>query len=224
VWGTICRGAILTPGQRPVYYHGFGYEYPMTTIQTGKNTRVLLHSCCAPCTIYPFDRLQSEGFAVTGFFYNPNIHPFSEFEKRLQAVSDFYQTAQRRLIIDASYDVSAFIKAAFGSGKGRCEACWRMRLKGLAEKGREMGVNCVTTTLLFSIYQDHDAVAGIGREESKDAGVEFYYEDFRVGWHEGQRRARQLSIYRQKYCGCIFSEEERYKKKIAALMEQERRA
>ena len=75
-----------------------------------------------------------------------------------------------------------------------------------------MGRDTVTTTLLFSIYQDHDTVAGIGREESEDAGVEFYYEDFRVGWHEGQRRAREYSIYRQKYCGCIFSEEERYKK------------
>ncbi len=196
----------------------------MTPIPKDMKPRMLLHSCCAPCTLYPFDRLQAQGFAVTGFFYNPNIHPFSEFEKRLQAVCDFYQTAQKRLIVDAAYDVTAFIGAVLGSGKRRCEACWRMRLKGLAEKGREMGIDAVTTTLLFSIYQDHDTVAGIGREEAEDAGVEFYYEDFRVGWYEGQRRAREYSIYRQKYCGCIFSEEERYKKKIAALMEQERRA
>ena len=196
----------------------------MTLNSTKTKPRVLLHSCCAPCTIYPFDRLQSEGFVITGYFYNPNIHPFSEFEKRLQAVFDFYQAAQRRLIIDASYDVSAFIKKAFGSRTGRCEACWRLRLKGLAETGKETGVDAVTTTLLYSIYQNHDSVAGIGREECEDAGVEFLYEDFRVGWHEGQRRARELSIYRQKYCGCIFSEEERYKKKIAALMEQGRRA
>jgi predicted adenine nucleotide alpha hydrolase (AANH) superfamily ATPase len=186
--------------------------------------RVLLHSCCAPCTIYPFDRLQSEGVAVTGFFYNPNIHPFSEFEKRFQAVTDFYRTAGRELLVDAAYDVSAFIKAVLGHGVRRCEACWRMRLRAAAERAKEIGADAVSTTLLFSIYQAHDTVAGIGREESRDAGVDFYYEDFRAGWHDGQRRARELSIYCQKYCGCIFSEEERYKKKIAALMENKRRA
>jgi epoxyqueuosine reductase len=196
----------------------------MTTITNNMKPRMLLHSCCAPCTLYPFDRLQARGFAVTGFFYNPNIHPFSEFEKRFVAVSEFYHTAQRPLIVDASYDVSGFIRAVLGSPNRRCETCWRMRLKAAAERAGEMGMDAVTTTLLFSIYQDHDVVAGIGREEAEDAGVEFYYEDFRVGWHEGQRRARELSIYRQKYCGCIFSEEERYRKKIAALMEQERRA
>lgn len=185
---------------------------------------MVLHSCCAPCTIYPFDRLQSEGLTVTGFFYNPNIHPFCEFEKRLAAVSDFYRAAGCRLLVDAAYDVSAFIRAVFRPGARRCEACWRMRLRAVAEMGKELGAAAVTTTLLYSIYQDHDAIAGIGREESQDAGLEFYYEDFRAGWREGQRRARELSIYRQKYCGCIFSEEERYKKKIAALMEAKRRA
>ena len=81
----------------------------MTPIPKETKPRMLLHSCCAPCTLYPFDRLQARGFAVTGFFYNPNIHPFSEFEKRLQAVCDFYHTAQYPLIVDAAYDVSAFI-------------------------------------------------------------------------------------------------------------------
>ena len=143
--------------------------------------RVLMHSCCAPCTIYPFDRLESEGISVTGFFYNPNIHPFCEFEKRLQAVSDFYRAAASPLIVDASYDVSAFITAIFATGARRCETCWRMRLHAAAARASEMGVDAVTTTLLFSIYQAHDTVAGIGKEESKDAGVEFYYEDFRAG-------------------------------------------
>lgn len=196
----------------------------MTPTQKNPRPRVLLHSCCAPCTIYPLDRLQSEGLAVTGYFYNPNVHPFCEFEKRLQAVCDFYRAAGHELVVDAAYDVSAFIRAVFGPGTRRCEACWRMRLRAVAEMGREIGADAVTTTLLFSIYQDHDTIAGIGREESRDAGVEFYYEDFRVGWRDGQRRAREFSIYRQKYCGCIFSEEERYQKKIAALIEQKRRA
>jgi predicted adenine nucleotide alpha hydrolase (AANH) superfamily ATPase len=196
----------------------------MTPARKDPRPRVVLHSCCAPCTIYPFDRLQSDGLGVTGFFYNPNIHPFSEFEKRLEAVGDFYRAARCQLHVNAAYDVSAFIQAVIRPGARRCEACWRMRLRATARTGKEIGADAVTTTLLYSVYQDHDTIAGIGREESRDAGVEFYYEDFRVGWHEGQRRARELSIYRQKYCGCIFSKEERHKKKIAALMEQKRRA
>ncbi len=174
--------------------------------------RVLLHSCCAPCTIYPFDRLQSEGFAVTGFFYNPNIHPFSEFEKRFQAVTDFYRAAGRELLVDAAYDVSAFIKAVLGHGVRRCEACWRMRLRAAAERAKEIGADALTTTLLFSIYQAHDTVAEIGREESRDAGVEFYYEDFRPGFKKAHEEARVKGIYCQKYCGCIYSEIERGRK------------
>jgi hypothetical protein len=196
----------------------------MTSPPHQKAPRILLHSCCAPCTIYPLDRLRSEGIVVTGFFRNPNIHPFSEFEKRLLAVSDYYLAEGHELIVDAAYDVSAFIEAVFRWGVRRCETCWRIRLRAAAEKAAEIGADAVTTTLLYSIYQDHDAVAGIGREEARDAGVGFHYEDFRVGWSEGQRRARAFSIYRQKYCGCIFSEEERYRKKIAALMDQKRRA
>lgn len=161
---------------------------------------------------------------MTGFFYNPNVHPFTEFEKRLAAADDVYRAAGCDLIVDAAYDVSAFIRAAFDNNARRCEACWRMRLRAAAAAAKEVGAGAVTTTLLYSIYQDHDTVAGIGREESRDAGVEFYYEDFRAGWQDGQRRARELSIYRQKYCGCIFSEEERYTKKIAALRKEKRRA
>jgi predicted adenine nucleotide alpha hydrolase (AANH) superfamily ATPase len=195
-----------------------------TSLDEQKAPRIVLHSCCAPCTIYPLDRLRSEGVIVTGFFYNPNIHPFCEFEKRLGAVSDYYRAAGHELVVDATYNVAAFIEAVFRARPNRCETCWRMRLRAAAEKAAELGADAVTTTLLYSIYQDHDTVAGIGREEAQDAGVEFYYEDFRGGWAEGQRRARAFSIYRQKYCGCIFSEEERYSKKIAALMDQKRRA
>ncbi len=196
----------------------------MTSPPEKKAPRIVLHSCCAPCSIYPLDRLQADGAVVTGFFYNPNVHPFCEFERRLQAVTDYFGAAGHELVVDATYDVTAFIEAVFRAGVRRCETCWRMRLRAAAEKAGEIGADAVTTTLLYSIYQDHDAVAGIGREEARDAGVEFYYEDFRAGWSDGQRRARAFSIYRQKYCGCIFSEEERYKKKIAALMDQKRRA
>ncbi len=192
--------------------------------ETSKSSRILLHSCCAPCTLYPMARLMSQGFAVTGFFFNPNIHPFSEFEKRLAAVSEYYRVTKVGLIVDPSYNVGDFLREVFASTTRRCETCWRMRLKAAFVKGKEIGVDAVTTTLFYSIYQDHDTLRGIAREESADSGVDVYYEDFRTGWHEGQRRARAMGVYRQKYCGCIFSEEERYKKKIEALVEGRRRA
>ena len=189
-----------------------------------KSPRILLHSCCAPCTIYPMARLLSGGFEITGFFYNPNIHPFGEFELRLSAVSDYYRVMGVTLNVDPGYDVTRFLTEVFASKVKRCETCWRIRLRAAAARGKEIGADAVTTTLLYSIYQDHSAIQTIGREEAKDAGVEFLYEDFRIGWHEGQRRARGLGIYRQKYCGCIFSEEQRYKKKIEVLMRGNRGA
>jgi predicted adenine nucleotide alpha hydrolase (AANH) superfamily ATPase len=189
-----------------------------------KGSRILLHSCCAPCTIYPAARLSAAGIDITGFFYNPNVHPFAEFELRLGAVSDYYRVMGIGLVVDPSYDVEEFLRAVFATKGRRCETCWRMRLRAAFLKGKEVGADAVTTTLLFSIYQDHDAVRGIAREESDDSGVDFYYEDFRVGWQEGRRRAAELGIYRQKYCGCILSEEDRYRKRIDALRQANRGA
>jgi predicted adenine nucleotide alpha hydrolase (AANH) superfamily ATPase len=189
-----------------------------------KGSRILLHSCCAPCTIYPMERLSAAGFTITGYFYNPNVHPFVEFGLRLGAVSDYYRAVGIGLVVDPAYDVEAFMRAVFAAKTRRCETCWRMRLRAAFLKGKEVGADAVTTTLLYSIYQDHDVVRGIAREESDDSGVEFYYEDFRVGWREGQEQAGKLGIYRQKYCGCIISEQERYKKRIDALAQANRGA
>jgi predicted adenine nucleotide alpha hydrolase (AANH) superfamily ATPase len=183
--------------------------------------RVLIHSCCAPCTIYPLRRLQEEGVEVVGFFYNPNIHPFTEFEKRLKAVEEFFKEEGVPLVVDASYDVSDFLEQTFCADVIRCEACYRMRLSRAFAAAKEEGVeaDAVTSTLLFSKYQDHDVLMSIANEESSKSGVAFHYEDYREGWDEGRRLCRERGIYSQKYCGCIISEGERYSKRIKALKE-----
>ena len=181
--------------------------------------KVLLHSCCAPCTIYPLKKLEEAGFTVVGFFYNPNIHPFTEFEKRLDAVVEYYREIGVSLIVNASYDVSDFLKRTFCADVDRCEACYRIRFFKAFETAKEedVGIDAVTSTLFFSKYQDHEVLLKIANDESVKSGVPFHYEDYRTGWDEGRRLCRESGMYSQKYCGCIISEEERYQKKIEAL-------
>jgi hypothetical protein len=183
---------------------------------TGK---VLLHSCCAPCTIYPQRTLRDAGWDVIGYFYNPNIHPFTEFEARLTAVRDYYQEIDVPLVVDASYDVEGFLRRVLSASGVRCNECYRMRLGETARRAREIGADSFTSTLFYSKYQDHEVLSEIAGEVAKDVGVDFLYIDFRTGWEEGQRISREAGIYRQKYCGCIISEAERYQKKITRLKE-----
>jgi predicted adenine nucleotide alpha hydrolase (AANH) superfamily ATPase len=179
--------------------------------------KLLLHACCAPCIIHPLERARQSGWQVTVYFYNPNIHPFTEFEKRFEAVRDYCEKQNVPLIADPDYDVYEFIRTAGIDDGERCRACYRMRLERTIRRASEGGFNAATTTLLYSRYQDHDGIREFGDELSREAGIGFYYEDFRAGWDEGQQRSRDLGMYRQKYCGCIFSEQNRYEKKIHRL-------
>ncbi len=185
------------------------------------NKKILLHSCCAPCTIYPLKRLEEAGFTVVGFFYNPNIHPITEFERRLNAVIEYYREIDVRLIVNASYDVSDFLKRTFCANVDRCGTCYRIRLSNAFGVAKEegAGIDAVTSTLFFSKYQDHEVLLQIAKDESVKSGVSFHYEDYRTGWEEGRKLCRESGMYSQKYCGCIISEEERYQKKIETLKE-----
>jgi hypothetical protein len=171
---------------------------------------VLLHICCAPCTIYPLKVLKGEGHEVTGFFYNPNIHPYTEFQRRRDALSTFAAVSLVPLLIDEGYDLEAFFRAALPLGKDRCLACYRMRLDRAFQRAVEIRAEAVTTTLLYSRYQRHEAIAAIAEELSARFKMPFLYKDFRAGWREGQAESRRLGLYRQNYCGCIFSEYERF--------------
>ncbi len=172
--------------------------------------KVLLHICCGPCAIYPAARLAEEGFSATGFFYNPNIHPYQEYTRRLAAAREFADRTGLVLFVNDGYDLDRFLSRTVGRGAHRCEQCYRLRLDAAAAEARRQGFPLFTTSLLYSKYQKHDVIRGIAREAAWEQGIELYYEDFRKGWREGIVESKAMGLYRQQYCGCIFSERERY--------------
>jgi len=172
--------------------------------------KILMHICCAPCSIYPLKELREQGVDVYGYFFNPNIHPFTEFMRRLATLKDYAQFVALPLDVDTAYDLAAFLRGALDYGKDRCRFCYRMRLEKTFKKAIEHKADAITTTLLYSKYQRHDDIRDIGEELSAEHGIPFLYQDFRVGWKEGVQTSKALNMYRQQYCGCIFSEKERY--------------
>ena len=175
--------------------------------------KLLLHTCCAPCLIYPLERLKEKGFEVVGLFYNPNIHPFAEYKNRRQAVENFIKPNNIEAIYP-DYNPSDFFQAVnFKEKNGRCSICWSLRLEVTAKAARERGFSHFSTTLLVSPYQDQELLKKIGNDIASVEGVEFYYEDFRTGFKKAHDAAKAQGIYCQKYCGCIYSEIGRYSKK-----------
>lgn len=177
---------------------------------SGKPEKVLMHICCAPCAIYPLRKLREEGAEVHGYFFNPNIHPYREFKKRLATLEDYARISRLPLEVNRGYDLEGFLRGALDNGKDRCRFCYRMRLEKAFKKGIEERADAVTTTLLYSKYQKHDVIRRTGEELSIQYGIPFLYRDFREGWNEGVEESKALDLYRQPYCGCIFSEKERY--------------
>lgn len=174
--------------------------------------KIFFHICCAPCAIYPYFRMKEDGFKPTGFFYNPNIHPYIEYKKRLDALRDFSVRAGLDLVLRDDYDLDGFLVRVAGKGASRCEACYRMRLDAVAREARKNGFGSFTTSLLYSRYQRHDLIKAVAQEMAAEHGLEFYYEDFRRGWREGIVESKAMGLYRQQYCGCIYSERDRYRK------------
>ncbi len=176
--------------------------------------KLLLHTCCAPCLIYPLEKLKNKGFEIAGFFYNPNIHPFSEYKRRVGAVEDFSRTGACEIIYP-EYHPQDFFQAVNSqeTSPTRCSICWALRLKETARAAKEKGYGYFSTTLLASPYQDQELLKKIGSDIAEKEGVDFYYEDFRSGFRKAHNEAKAKGIYCQKYCGCIYSEIERYSKK-----------
>jgi len=179
----------------------------------GRGRQLLLHVCCGPCGTYPALHLREEAFEVTAFWYNPNIHPFSEHERRREALHQFATAEDLPVLEWPDYEMVAFLRAvagreAFGE---RCRFCYRMRLERTAQMAREQGFDAFTTTLLISPYQDEEMIRALGEEVGQVAGVPFYYERLRRGWSERGRLAKAHGLYRQDYCGCIYSEWERHR-------------
>lgn len=174
--------------------------------------RLLLHACCGPCATYTVQRLRQQDFDVTAFWYNPNVHPFTEHQARLEAMVQFARDVDLPLVVAEGYEMLRYFRAVVGHEGERCRDCYRLRLSETAARARELGIEFVTTTLLISPYQDQDLLRQIGQEVAAEHGVAFHFEDFTPGFWESQRLSRELGLYHQKYCGCIFSEWERFGK------------
>lgn len=176
--------------------------------------KLLLHTCCAPCLIYPLERFKENGLEVTGLFYNPNIQPFAEYQNRRQAL----ETLSKKLAVNViypEYTPSEYFQEINLKEKkpGRCSICWTFRLKAAAKLAKENGFDSFSTTLLVSPYQEQGLLKKIGNAVSEAEGINFYYEDFRPGFRKAHELAKSQGIYCQKYCGCIYSEIERSNKK-----------
>lgn len=177
--------------------------------------KLLMHTCCAPCSVYCIDSLRSEGIEPVVYWFNPNIHPYTEYKMRRDTLKEYTKNIGVEAIFQENYGLREFCKNVIGDLDNRCtQYCYRVRLEETAKYASEHGFDAITTTLLVSPYQKHEELKRLGEEIAKKYQLEFVYRDFRVGFREGQAKARELGLYMQKYCGCIFSEEDRYQKKI----------
>lgn len=176
--------------------------------------KVLLHTCCAPCSIMCINQLKLEGITPVVFWYNPNIHPFTEYEKRRKCLIDYTEKISVEYAEKYEYGLRDFISNIYPNYNDRCEYCYRKRLSETAKYASENGYDAFSTTLLISPYQNHEMIRKISTELEREYNVKFLYRDFRPYFIEGQNIARNIELYMQNYCGCIFSEEERYMYKI----------
>lgn len=173
--------------------------------------KLLMHTCCAPCSVYCIDSLRKEGIEPTVYWYNPNIHPYIEYKTRRDTLKEYTKSINVEAIFEEEYGLDNFCKNVIGDLQNRCQNyCYRVRLEQTAKYAKENGYDTISTTLLVSPYQKHDILKEQGEEIAKKYGLNFLYRDFRVGFREGQAKARELGLYMQKYCGCVFSEEDRY--------------
>jgi predicted adenine nucleotide alpha hydrolase (AANH) superfamily ATPase len=173
---------------------------------------VLIHCCCAHCAAYTASYWREQGYEASALWYNPNIHPYSEHQQRLEAVKTLLQGMNLPLITSEGYDMIEYFRRVVGHEREpeRCRHCFRLRLSKTAETAGQMGFSAFTTTLLISPHQKHDLLRSIGDEVAKEKGVEFRYADLRKRYSDSRHMTKGLNLYRQQYCGCVYSHWERY--------------
>ena len=175
---------------------------------------VLLHICCGPCTVYPLEIMKGEGIKVRGYFYNPNIHPYREFRKRLEAVEQLASREDLPVDYHRDYGLRDYLRKVVFNEDSRCGLCYDMRLNEVVEQAKKTGADAFSTTLLYSRYQNHELIKRKAEELAEQHNIPFYYADFRAGWQQGIEVSKEMGLYRQSYCGCIYSEQERYDKRF----------
>jgi predicted adenine nucleotide alpha hydrolase (AANH) superfamily ATPase len=174
--------------------------------------KVLVHTCCAPCLIAPLKYLNTaeSGWNSTILWFNPNIHPYTEYLKRRDTLKAFVEKENLPVIWQDEYDLDLFLSSTADFDEVRCTKCYELRLTRTAQTAMGKGFDAFTTTLLYSKHQRHEEIRAIGENLAKHFGLEFYYRDWRELWQEGIDLSQEAGMYRQPYCGCIFSEKERY--------------
>ena len=171
---------------------------------------VLLHACCAHCAAYTINHWREQGYNINAFWYNPNIHPYTEHEQRLEAMKALTTQSTVPLIVSEGYEIIDYFRQVVGHEDKRCQHCFRLRLSRTARVARERHFDAFTTTLLISPYQKHDLIREIGADIAGETGVEFLYADLRKRYSDSRHLTKPLDLYRQQYCGCVYSEWERY--------------
>jgi predicted adenine nucleotide alpha hydrolase (AANH) superfamily ATPase len=171
---------------------------------------VLIHCCCAHCTAYTVKYWQAQGYDTIAFWHNPNIHPYMEHQNRLEAMQTLAANMNFNLIITEGYNFIEYFRRVVGHESERCAICFDIRLVKTAEKATELGIANFTSTLLISHQQKHDLLKEIGEKLTRNSGVNFLYADLRKRYSDSRHITKPMDLYRQQYCGCVYSEWERY--------------
>ncbi|MBU0462005.1 MAG: epoxyqueuosine reductase QueH [Proteobacteria bacterium] len=180
--------------------------------------KILLHICCAPCSIYPVKVLRQMDMEVMGFFYRHNIHPFQECLKREDTLKHYSSSIELKVIYQKDYKIEKFLQSVVFREKDRCKYCYYDRLKATALVAKKGKFDGFSTTLLYSKFQKHDQIRKTGEAIAREYDLKFLYHDFREGWRFGIDESKQLNLYRQQYCGCIYSEKDRYFNKRSLMI------
>ncbi len=150
---------------------------------------------------------------ITAFWYNPNIHPYTEYNLRLASLQEFSAREGIQIVVQDIYALDEFLSMASRLGVERCKGCYELRLRKAAEYAAECGFDAFTSTLLYSRYQNHELICEVAENAAREYGVKFHYQDLRIFWQQGIELSKEQEMYRQKYCGCIYSERDRYQKR-----------
>lgn len=194
--------------------------------EAGSGKKLLLHACCAPCSSYVLEYL-SEFFDITLLYFNPNISPEAEYRKRIGEVERLLREMPLKSevgLLEGRYCPEEFFKLAEGleelpEGGERCFKCYRQRLEEAAKTAKEGGFDYFTTTLSISPHKNAEKLNLIGEELEKEYGVRYLYGDFkkRNGYKRSIELSRIYGLYRQNYCGCIYSRREAERNKIQSM-------
>lgn len=172
-------------------------------------TNLLLHICCGVCASALVDKWRKDGIKITGYFYNPNIHPYQEFQKRLRAVQVLAEAEKIPVQYETEYGLRQFLKQVQDVPE-RCNGCYELRLGQTAQFARRNGFDTFSSTLIISPQQNQEKIKSIGEKIAAEAGISFKYEPITQLYDKSREIAKKRSLYRQQYCGCIYSEYERF--------------